>query len=78
ILLTGDTVREGLQEVIDYAPHVWLALPGVDRFPSQYSILHNAHFVLCARFSSREKLADPCGFDKIDRVREGLGNNASN
>ncbi|MGO7560572.1 ComEC/Rec2 family competence protein [Rhizobium johnstonii] len=32
ILLTGDTGREGLQEVIDYAPHVGLALPGVDRF----------------------------------------------
>lgn len=32
ILLTGDTGRAGLQEVIDYAPFVGLALPGVDRF----------------------------------------------
>jgi len=32
ILLTADTGRDGLQEVIDYAPHVGLALPGVDKF----------------------------------------------
>ena len=32
ILLTGDTGREGLQEVIDYAPIVGLNLPGIDRF----------------------------------------------
>jgi beta-lactamase superfamily II metal-dependent hydrolase len=32
ILLTGDTGRRGLQEVIDYAPQVGLTLPGIDRF----------------------------------------------
>lgn len=32
ILLTADTGRDGLQEVIDYAPFVGLQLPGVDRF----------------------------------------------
>jgi len=32
ILLTADTGREGLQEVINYAPYVGLSLPGVDRF----------------------------------------------
>lgn len=32
ILLTADTGREGLQEVIHYAPVVGLALPGIDRF----------------------------------------------
>ncbi|MGO8054925.1 ComEC/Rec2 family competence protein [Rhizobium leguminosarum] len=32
ILLTGDTGREGLQEVINFAPYVGWALPGVDRF----------------------------------------------
>ncbi len=32
ILLTADTGREGLQEVIDYAPYAGLALPGIDRF----------------------------------------------
>jgi hypothetical protein len=32
ILLTADTGREGLQEVIDYAPTVGLGLPGIDRF----------------------------------------------
>lgn len=32
ILLTADTGRNGLQEVIDYAPHVGLTLPGIDRF----------------------------------------------
>lgn len=32
ILLTADTGREGLQEVIDYAPFVGLSLPGIDRF----------------------------------------------
>jgi beta-lactamase superfamily II metal-dependent hydrolase len=32
ILLTGDTGRAGLQEIIDYAPHVGLVLPGIDRF----------------------------------------------
>jgi hypothetical protein len=32
ILLTGDTGRDGLQDVINYAPNVWLVLPGIDRF----------------------------------------------
>lgn len=32
ILLTGDTGREGLQEIIDYAPLAGLILPGIDRF----------------------------------------------
>jgi hypothetical protein len=32
ILLTGDTGREGLREVINYAPTVSLSLPGIDRF----------------------------------------------
>lgn len=32
ILLTGDTGRNGLKEVIDYAPMVGLFLPGIDRF----------------------------------------------
>jgi beta-lactamase superfamily II metal-dependent hydrolase len=32
ILLTGDAGRRGLQAVIDYAPSVGLALPGIDRF----------------------------------------------
>lgn len=32
VLLTADTGREGLQEVIDYAPWVGLSLPGIDRF----------------------------------------------
>jgi hypothetical protein len=32
ILLTGDTGRAGLREVIDYAPTAGLLLPGVDRF----------------------------------------------
>lgn len=32
ILLTADTGRNGLQEVIDYAPYVGLTLPGIDRF----------------------------------------------
>lgn len=32
VLLTADTGREGLQEVIDYAPWVGLNLPGIDRF----------------------------------------------
>jgi hypothetical protein len=32
ILLTADTGRAGLREVIDYAPYVGLALPGVRRF----------------------------------------------
>ncbi|MBY2997834.1 ComEC/Rec2 family competence protein [Rhizobium leguminosarum] len=32
IVLTADTGREGLQELIDFAPRVGLALPGVDRF----------------------------------------------
>lgn len=32
ILLTGDTGRSGLQEVIDFAPAAGLALPGIDRF----------------------------------------------
>ena len=32
ILLTADTGREGLQEVIEYAPNVGLALPGIDTF----------------------------------------------
>ena len=32
ILLTGDTGREGLQEVINFAPFVGLTLPGIDRF----------------------------------------------
>lgn len=32
ILLTADTGRQGLQEVIDYAPVIGLALPGINRF----------------------------------------------
>jgi len=32
IMLTGDTGRDGLREVIDYAPLIGLALPGIDRF----------------------------------------------
>lgn len=32
ILLTGDTGRQGLQEVINFAPFVGLQLPGIDRF----------------------------------------------
>ncbi len=32
ILLTGDVGREGLSEVINYAPHAGLSLPGFDRF----------------------------------------------
>jgi hypothetical protein len=32
ILLTGDTGRAGLREVIEYAPMAGLALPGIDRF----------------------------------------------
>ncbi|MGY2844250.1 beta-lactamase superfamily II metal-dependent hydrolase [Bradyrhizobium sp. USDA 4509] len=32
IMLTGDTGRAGLREVIDYAPYIGLALPGIDRF----------------------------------------------
>ncbi|MCB1462641.1 MAG: competence protein ComEC [Nitratireductor sp.] len=32
ILLTADTGRDGLREVIDYAPYVGLTLPGIDRF----------------------------------------------
>lgn len=32
ILLTGDTGRAGLREIIDYAPQVGLVLPGIDRF----------------------------------------------
>ncbi|AUN31004.1 MULTISPECIES: MBL fold metallo-hydrolase [Niveispirillum] len=32
ILLTADTGRGGLQEVIDYAPYVGLELPGIDKF----------------------------------------------
>jgi beta-lactamase superfamily II metal-dependent hydrolase len=32
ILLTADTGREGLQEVIDYAPLIGLDLPRIDRF----------------------------------------------
>ncbi|OAF19197.1 ComEC/Rec2 family competence protein [Bradyrhizobium neotropicale] len=32
ILLTGDTGRAGLQEIIDYAPSAGLTLPGIDRF----------------------------------------------
>lgn len=32
ILLTADTGRAGLREVIDYAPNVGLLLPGIDRF----------------------------------------------
>jgi len=32
IMLTGDTGRDGLQEVIDYAPLIGLQLPGIDRF----------------------------------------------
>ena len=32
ILLTADTGRNGLQEVINYAPFVGLNLPGIDRF----------------------------------------------
>lgn len=32
IMLTGDTGRAGLREVIDYAPYVGLVLPGIDRF----------------------------------------------
>jgi beta-lactamase superfamily II metal-dependent hydrolase len=32
ILLTADTGRGGLQEAADYAPHVGLSLPGLDRF----------------------------------------------
>jgi hypothetical protein len=32
ILLTADTGRDGLQEVIDYAPYVGLTLPGIDKF----------------------------------------------
>jgi len=32
ILLTADTGRDGLREVIDYAPFAGLVLPGIDRF----------------------------------------------
>lgn len=32
ILLTGDTGRAGLQEIIDYAPLAGLILPGINRF----------------------------------------------
>jgi beta-lactamase superfamily II metal-dependent hydrolase len=32
ILLTGDTGREGLLEVINYAPLIGLNLPGINRF----------------------------------------------
>ena len=32
ILFTADTGRDGLQEVINYAPYVGLTLPGIDRF----------------------------------------------
>ncbi len=32
ILLTADTGREGLQEVVNYAPSVGLTLPGINRF----------------------------------------------
>jgi beta-lactamase superfamily II metal-dependent hydrolase len=32
ILLTGDTGRGGLNEIINYAPFAGLALPGIDRF----------------------------------------------
>ncbi|VIO69827.1 hypothetical protein [Bradyrhizobium ivorense] len=32
ILLTADTGRGGLQEVIDYAPLAGLVLPGINRF----------------------------------------------
>lgn len=36
ILLTGDTGRDGLNEVIEYAPFVGLALPGIDRFQTPH------------------------------------------
>jgi beta-lactamase superfamily II metal-dependent hydrolase len=32
ILLTGDTGRRGLKQIVDYAPFVGLGLPGIDRF----------------------------------------------
>lgn len=32
ILLTGDAGRRALEHVIQYAPYVGLALPGIDRF----------------------------------------------
>ena len=32
ILLTGDVGREGLSEAADFAPHIGLQLPGIDRF----------------------------------------------
>lgn len=32
VMLTGDTGRAGLREVIDYAPSVGLTLPGIDNF----------------------------------------------
>ncbi|KJC52190.1 MBL fold metallo-hydrolase [Bradyrhizobium sp. LTSP857] len=36
ILLTADTGRDGLQEIIDYAPFLGLQLPGVDRFQAPH------------------------------------------
>lgn len=32
ILLTADTGKNGLKELIDYAPYIGLSLPGIDRF----------------------------------------------
>ncbi len=32
ILLTADTGREGLKEIVRYAPYIGLQLPGIDRF----------------------------------------------
>jgi beta-lactamase superfamily II metal-dependent hydrolase len=36
IMLTGDTGRDGLREVIDYAPMIGLVLPGIDRFQAPH------------------------------------------
>ncbi|TWI60268.1 metallo-beta-lactamase superfamily protein [Bradyrhizobium huanghuaihaiense] len=36
ILLTADTGRDGLQEIIDFAPYIGLQLPGIDRFQAPH------------------------------------------
>ena len=62
ILLTADTGKEGLQEVVDYAPMVGLILPGINRF----QVPHHG-----SRRNVSTELLDKILGKKLDNPSEG-------
>src|SRR6266851_4570888 len=63
ILLTADTGRDGLQEIIDFAPSVGLALPGLTRFQCpHHGGRHNVNSELLDQILGPKLTAKPTSF----------------